>query len=220
VTSPAITHPDIQISGDVRIDPRAVIAPGVILQAAAGCHVAIAPGACIGAGSILQAHGGNIEIHNGAVLGAGCLVIGRCSVGENACIGYGSTIFQASVLAATLLLPHSLVGDPSRQGAEATTETLTHSPEDTKDQQDPWQEENDPDDPPTAARRSPPAPENSTPPFAEPQTEVIPTAPDLSTTPETKEKTPVVGQVYINQLLMTLFPHQNNLNNLNKSDRQ
>ncbi|MEB3226499.1 MAG: hypothetical protein VKJ86_11925 [Synechococcus sp.] len=226
MTSPAITHPDIQISGDVRIHPRAVIASGVILQAACGCHVAIAPGACVGAGSIIQAHGGNIEIHGGAIIGAGCLIIGQGAIGENACIGYGSTIFQTSVQAAALLPPNSLVGDTSRSGtttvktAATQAQTVPHGA-----QPDPWQEEAPPEKPPNPRgeeRQSPVSPPEAvadpietSPPSVAP--EVIPTVAEPPP-PETSEKAPVVGQVYINQLLMTLFPHQNPLNTPKESN--
>lgn len=218
MTSPAITYPDIQISGDVRIHPRAVIAPGVILQAAAGCHVAIAAGACVGAGSIIQAHGGNITIHDGAIIGAGCLIIGQGTIGENACIGYGSTVFQTSVRAAALLPPNSLVGDLSRSGTtvaeQAPTEILSGV------QPDPWQEEIPPEKPPdpeAEPRRSPstppePVPEPVKTPASVVAPEVMPTVSEAPSSSETREKAPVVGQVYINQLLMTLFPHQNSLN--------
>ncbi|WP_024546364.1 hypothetical protein [Picosynechococcus sp. NKBG15041c] len=215
MTSPAITCSDIQISGDVRIHPQAVIAPGVILQATAGCYVAIAAGVCIGAGAVIQAHGGNIEIHSSAIVGAGCLILGHCSVGENVCIGYGSTIFQASILAATLLPPNSLVGDTSRSTI-APPPSAPH-PGATSAEQDPWQAESVPTQP-LDQGRSPTSPvvENATPP--ETKAEVISTTPDLPSPSAPTEKAPVVGQVYINQLLMTLFPHQNSLNNLNKPD--
>lgn len=223
MTSSVIPHPDIQISGDVRIHPRAVIAPGVILQAAEGCHVAIAAGACIGAGSIIQAHGGNIEINAGAIIGAGCLIIGQSAVGENACIGYGSTIFQISIRAATLLPPNSLLGDRSRQSPTKVTEQ-THSQSDAAGQADPWQEVESPPtespaNPHNEERRSPPIPSREVETPSSPTApEVISTVPESSAPTETTEKTPVVGQVYINQLLMTLFPHQNSLNTSNESN--
>ncbi|MBV5259782.1 carbon dioxide concentrating mechanism protein [Synechococcus moorigangaii CMS01] len=216
VTSLAITHPDIQISGDVRIHPQAVIAPGVILQATSGYYVAIAAGACIGAGTIIQAHGGNIEIHSRAIIGAGSLVIGQCTVGESACVGYGSTIFQAIVGAAALLPPYSLLGDTSRQGAVAV-----QSPNPPQGPQDPWQEEQSPTAQTSAEKRSPTVSQDLEPDEAQPsdiKTEVIPTSPETPAPPKTEEKPPVVGQVYINQLLMTLFPHQNSLNSPNNPE--
>ncbi|ANV90810.1 hypothetical protein AWQ24_09290 [Picosynechococcus sp. PCC 8807] len=233
VTFQAITHPDIQINGDVRIHPRAVIAPGVILQATEGNYVAIAAGACIGAGAIIQAHGGNIEIHAGAIIGAGCLIIGQCSVGENACLGYGSTLFQTAIAAAAILPPQSLIGDPSRQETTASYQTQPSKPanQSTTQPLDPWQAEDTtnqtattfspPGRSPTSSGSRPnvqPPPEAGSPPTETPNTEVMPTVPESKESLESGEKTPVVGQVYINQLLMTLFPHQNSLNTPNPPD--
>ncbi|WP_198159631.1 hypothetical protein [Picosynechococcus sp. PCC 7003] len=235
MTFQAITHPDIQISGDVRIHPRAVIAPGVILQATEGSYLAIAAGACIGAGAIIQAHGGNIEIHTGAIIGAGCLIIGQCSVGENACLGYGSTLFQTAIAAAAIFPPQSLIGDPSRQATTAPHQAQPPKPasKPTAQPRDPWQAEDTADQTATAFSppgRSPtssdphrpnvqPPPEDVPPQTEAPNTEVMPTVPESNLPAESGEKTPVVGQVYINQLLMTLFPHQNSLNSPNQPDK-
>lgn len=61
---------DSYISGEVTIHPSAVLAPGVILQAAVNSKIIIGPGVCIGMGSILQVSEGTLEVEAGANLGA------------------------------------------------------------------------------------------------------------------------------------------------------
>lgn len=238
MTAATIYSPDIHISGDVRIDPRAVIASGVILQAAPNSYIAIAAGVCIGAGSIIQAHQGNIDIQAGTIIGAGTLIIGKSSIGENVCIGYGTTIFRASIISATILPPNTLVGDISRQGSSTTNPTFQASNTGTQTSAtfDPWQDipevqaEIPVQDPtpeiPNQASHSPP----SAPVEAPEPTEIfedieIVTEPEINTqslesleeTKTNNSKPPIVGKAYINQLLTTLFPHQNSINPLDGS---
>ncbi|AFY36622.1 transferase hexapeptide repeat containing protein [[Leptolyngbya] sp. PCC 7376] len=210
MTSGAVFNSDIHISGDVRIDDHAVIAPGVIILAAPDCSVAIAAGVCLGMGCILQAHQGNIEIHQGAMLGAGVLIVGDAVVGENACVGYGSTIFRASVLGGTVIQPNSLIGDTSRKvNTKPVTQSPKSSPSTPSAETDPWGAEvNQVSKSPTTISSghkesisSPDETDSITPEI----TEVSPESrPDKQ---QDLPKEPVVGQVYINQLLMTLFPH-------------
>lgn len=93
---PPIGH-QVHVNGDVSIDEGAVIAPGVILQADPGCRIAIAAGVCIGMGSILHAHQGNLDVEAGACLGAGVLVIGTGKIGAYACIGAITTIWNQDI---------------------------------------------------------------------------------------------------------------------------
>ena len=104
---------DIYISGDVSIHQSAVIAPGVILQAAPNSKIIIAAGVCIGMGSILQAARGMIVVGAGANLGAGFLMVGAGTIGENACIGSASTVFNSSVAPAEIVAPGSILGVPN-----------------------------------------------------------------------------------------------------------
>ncbi|MGB2924512.1 MAG: hypothetical protein WBB82_04370 [Limnothrix sp.] len=228
---------DIQISGDVRIDPHAVIAPGVIIQAAPNSYVAIASGACIGMGSILQAHEGSIEIGKGATLGAGTLIIGGVEVGENACVGYGTTVFRAAIAAGQILPPNSLVGDASRpapsnqhnnknsfspppkhQNTFSTPKTKPKPPPQKSSDFDPWDASlaSSPPIPPPHTYTDPTSRETQPTVTEKSPQEIIP-AVILSDTeifnPEVQktEKAPVVGQVYISQLLMTLFPQNNQI---------
>ncbi|GAB1537731.1 hypothetical protein NUACC21_03850 [Scytonema sp. NUACC21] len=110
---------DSYIGGEVIIHPSAVIAPGVILQAAPNSKIIIGPGVCIGMGSILQVHEGTLEIQAGANLGAGSLMVGQGTIGANACIGAATTIFNCSVGSGQVIPPGSVLGDTSRQTISA-----------------------------------------------------------------------------------------------------
>jgi carbon dioxide concentrating mechanism protein CcmN len=109
-----IANADIRVSGDVKIHPSAVLAPGTILQAAPNSKIVIGADVCIGMGTIVNAYQGLVEIESGVILGAGVLIIGNCQIGRNACIGSATTIFNASVEAMTVVLSGSLIGDNSR----------------------------------------------------------------------------------------------------------
>lgn len=99
------------IQGDVTIEPGAVIAPGVLLQAGPNSRVIIRAGACLGMGVILQAHEGTLEIQAGASLGAGVLVYGSGKIGSNACIGTTSTLLNPSIEPSQVIAPGSLLGE-------------------------------------------------------------------------------------------------------------
>jgi carbon dioxide concentrating mechanism protein CcmN len=103
------------ISGEVIIHPSAVIAPGVILQAGQKSKIIISSGVCIGTGSILQVHEGTLEIGANANLGAGFLMVGPGKVGENACIGSATTIFNGFVPPGEVVPPGSILGENSRE---------------------------------------------------------------------------------------------------------
>ncbi len=103
------------ISGEVIIHPSAVIAPGVILQAGQKGKIIISSGVCIGTGSILQVHEGTLEIGANANLGAGFLMVGPGKIGENACIGSATTIFNGFVAPGEVVPPGSILGENSRE---------------------------------------------------------------------------------------------------------
>lgn len=228
MTSSAAYQQDIQISGDVRIDPSAVIAPGVIIQAAPDSYVAIAAGVCIGMGSIIQAIQGSIEIQQGVTLGAGVLIIGSAKIGENTCIGYGTTIFQASVIARQVLPPNSLIGDNSRNPSSQTApSTPPPSPKPTRTQVasdfDPWNPASSPQAQVPVTESIPQKPQTNSlekEPNSAPKKipDIVITPPEISKKEaDNTPKAPVVGQVYINQLLMTLFPHNNQIKPIDTS---
>ncbi|HYW19610.1 MAG TPA: transferase [Nodularia sp. (in: cyanobacteria)] len=106
---------DSYTSGEVTIHPSAVLAPGVILQAAVNSKMIIGPGVCIGMGSILQVSEGTLEVEAGANLGAGFLMVGQGKIGENACVGSATTVFNCSIEAGTVIPPGSILGDTSRR---------------------------------------------------------------------------------------------------------
>ena len=101
--------------GDVSIDDNVAIASGVILQADANCRLIIHAGVCIGMGAILHAHHGNLEIQTGVVLGAGVLIIGKAKIGNNACIGSTTTIWNTDVAPERIIPPGSIVGNSGRE---------------------------------------------------------------------------------------------------------
>ncbi|ELR99547.1 hypothetical protein [Gloeocapsa sp. PCC 73106] len=169
-----ISHPDVYINGDVQVDPQAILASGVILQAAANSRIVVKAGACLGMGTILNAYHGTIEIGTGAVLGPGVLIIGNCQIGSSSCIGTASTILDTSVEPMTMIPPGSLLGDRSHSHQGIESEFVETEPELSE---------------------------------AEVETE---TNDDLLEPPKS-EKPPIIGEVYINQLLLTLFPGGKNL---------
>ncbi|MCC5598429.1 transferase [Nostoc favosum] len=120
---------DSYISGEVTIHPSAVLAPGVILQAAVNSKIIIGPGVCIGMGAILQVHEGTLEVQAGANLGAGFLMVGKGKIGANACIGSATTVFNCSVEPGQVIAPGSILGDTSRQVAQTKQpESSTNNP--------------------------------------------------------------------------------------------
>ncbi|MDZ7962078.1 MAG: transferase [Aulosira sp. DedQUE10] len=116
---------DSYISGEVIIHPSAVLAPGVILQAALNSKIIIGPGVCIGMGSILQIHEGTLEIEAGANLGAGFLMVGQGKIGTNTCIGSATTVFHCSVAPEQVIPPGSILGDISRRTGATEPELST-----------------------------------------------------------------------------------------------
>ncbi|MEH2192482.1 MAG: transferase [Nostoc sp.] len=123
---------DSYISGEVTIHPSAVLAPGVILQAAVNGKIVIGPGVCIGMGAILQVHEGTLEVEAGANLGAGFLMVGKGKIGANACIGSATTVFNYSVEPGQVVAPGSILGDTSRQIAQTNQpEPSTNNPAST-----------------------------------------------------------------------------------------
>lgn len=199
---------DSYISGEVIIHPSAVLAPGVILQAAANSKIIIGSGVCVGMGSILQVHEGTLEVEAGANLGAGLLMVGQGKIGANACIGAATTIFNCSVEPGQVIAAGSVFGDLSRRISESpqptnetkqpelSTNDLTSSENGTGKQKDlgtggqTEQEEeliNKSSSPPSSPP-SPPAP---------PQDSQI--------------STYIYGQESIQKLLVTLFPHKQSL---------
>lgn len=206
-----VINKDIRISGDVEIHPTASLAPGVILQAAPNHRIVIGADVCIGMGVIINAGYGSIEIGSGAILGSGVLIIGACKIGNNACIATAVTIFQTDVEAMKVIEPGSILGDPSRKldvnqdkQQQRANSSSSAPPSSNRNGVKPgnyyYQPKPKVDRP---IKENPPTNNNSA-----SSTEV---QPEIK-----KEKKPVVGQVHINQLLVTLFPHNQDLNSKTK----
>ncbi|MFM7576201.1 MAG: carbon dioxide concentrating mechanism protein [Microcystaceae cyanobacterium] len=214
---PMVSQSDYFVSGDVSIHETAVIAPGVILRAAANSQIVIGAGVCIGLGSVLNAYGGAIALEEGVTLGAKVLMIGRCTVGEGACIGQTSTLINTSIDPLSLIPSGTLLGDRSR-----TEPTQSPPPQaETEAIPSPW--DNEAISPAPAPPKVSPAPEEESTRITE-ALETVPPTPveekvetvnpvEWVATSETVNKSPepVIGQVYINQLLVTLFPERQSL---------
>lgn len=199
LSPPQPVNSDILINGDVEIHPSASIAPGVILQAAPQCRIVIGADVCLGMGVILSVDSGTIEVERGAALGSGVLVVGASKIGNNACVGTATTIFKATVPKMAVIPPGSLIGDTSRQ-AES-------EPQPTSRTQTPRQSaQND-----TKVSKGQNATKKAQTSNAG-QNGFQPSKSDLESS-ETQEKTDsVVGRVYIDRLMMTLFPYKKKSN--------
>ena len=217
------------VSGNVTIHETAAIAAGVILQAAPHSQIILREGTCLGKGTVLNAYGGTIEIEPGAILGAGVLLVGRVTIGKDACIGATSTIFNSSVESMAMIPSGSLLGDHSRRwnADEILEESRPQSqqvPKKEKSQPEaipsPWDEDlmtgtsppTEQDNPSQSktvtepVQPSPPVPTTETP-TPEPETIefVSPVTPEQG---GSLQKPTVIGKVYINQLLLSLFPER------------
>ncbi|MEH2084651.1 MAG: transferase [Nostoc sp.] len=239
---------DTYISGEVTIHPSAVLAPGVILQAAVNSKIVIGPGVCIGMGAILQVHEGTLEVEAGANLGAGFLMIGKGKIGANACIGSATTVFNYSVEPGQVIPPGSILGDTSRQIAlTKQSEPSTNNPTSTTNAPSPKEEENRSggvtnfsasafvdfkQNKSISYFKSPVTPESQPPPVEEP-TNYADSTLAKAAQPSTEQNldpsqpaaespngfgTQIYGQGSINRLLTTLFPHRQSLSDPNSDD--
>lgn len=205
---------DIYVRGDVTIHPSAAIAPGTILQAAPNSRIVIGERVCVGMGVILNACEGSIEVESGAILGAGVLIVGRGRIGSNVCIGTSTTIYNTSIEAKTIVPPGSLIGDTSRQNATNSNQKTTNHTNPSEELEEiiesPWND--------SAIAPEETVSEIPTLTTPELEVEVSPNNPQDSSSLKSN-KAPVVGQVYINKLLVTLFPQAQSQNPDGKNDR-
>jgi carbon dioxide concentrating mechanism protein CcmN len=237
---------DTYIHGDVIIHPSAVLAPGIILQAATNSRIVIGAGVCLGMGSILQVSEGILEIEAGANLGAGFLMVGQGKIGANACIGAATTVFNYSVAPGQVIASGSILGDTSRQVVEPSAEKPESSnsqPEKPEKEEQvisstqlsvaaflEFKHQSTPVSPPS------PTPKSQSPPVEE--TAVVSDSTSEETTlPDSTEEcsenlkpsesnlethnifgTQIYGQGSINRLLSTLFPHRQSLGNQNSDN--
>jgi carbon dioxide concentrating mechanism protein CcmN len=201
-TLPLSSNTYIYTEGDVSIDPSAMIAAGAILRADPNSQIRIAAGVCIGAGSILHAQGGTLEIEAGANLGAGVLVVGKGKIGTNACIGAITTIWNNSIDPWQVVPSGSLLGDKGRQIPEdssaSTASPSSNTPDTTVASIS------------TIEQESP----NGQVPSSAMAVSTDTTEPEVSTEPATEsassdDRPSVYGQGNLNRLLKTLFPYTN-----------
>ena len=182
------------ISGEVIIDRTAAIAPGVVFHADPNSKIIIAAGVCIGMGVVLHAHDGNLEIETGVNLGAGVLVVGKATIGANACIGAATTIFNCSVAPKQVIPPGSLLGDTSRHlMADSTVEVEAPTP---------------------PADETQPSPSTSATLGATPESNgqvAVQEQSQLESTQPSGDRI-VYGKASITRLMATLFPHSQSLN--------
>jgi carbon dioxide concentrating mechanism protein CcmN len=217
---------DIRINGDVEIHPTASLAPGVILEAAPNHRIIIGANVCLGMGVILNAGQGSIEIESGVTLGSGVLVIGESKIGSNACIGTSTTIFQASVSSMAVINPGSLIGDISRQIkiTEAQEDSDTNSINNNNvavENSTSSSNAKVPDNKSTDNGKRSPSQffnqvENKK--TNKSQESIKNSSTDTKEEKTKKQKDSVVGQVYINELLVTLFPHRKEVDSSNTQD--
>jgi len=202
-----ILNKDIRISGDVEVHPTASLAQGVILQAAPERKIIIGADVCIGMGAIINASEGSIEIGSGAILGSGVLIIGASKIGSNCCIGTSSTIFQMDIDAMTVIEPGSVLGDRSRQADKDKVPTAEPKSEKKRQKKQAKKKQNKAktefDEANSANKQTVENFYSTSPPVSTPNSSVETSV----QVPIERNKEPVVGQLYINELLITLFPH-------------
>jgi len=189
--SPLISDDHLYVSGTVTLDPSAAIAPNVMLQADPGCHLIVAAGVSIGSGCVLHAHNGTLEIDAGATLGSGVLILGSGKIGANACIGSRATLIDSSIEPDYTVPPGAIIGDRSRQETSIPPQNAV---------------------PPSGVAQN----------LAQPSTETATNsaAPDeKAVSAETNGKAkPVAGQVYLERMMVMMFPHQHKLENPSSDD--
>ena len=236
----SIADPDIRICGEVEIHPTASIASGAILQAAPNSRIVIGVDVCIGMGTIISAAGGVVEIGDGVTLGSGVLVVGESKIGNNACVGTASTIFNAAVESMAVITPGSIIGDVSRQETIDPVEKQV-----AKDKSDPTQNtkiansngyfksskkkkpsftktdlDNNKQDSTNSKfiehHGDPWAEKESVSSNSEPEASLSVT--EIETSIKSKNDS-TASRVYLDHLLVTLFPHKKNLNNNSSIDK-
>ncbi len=209
-----VVNSEPYINGDVTIHPEAALASGVIIQASPNSKVIIEAEVCLGMGVIINAYEGLITIKKGTIVGAGVLIIGHCTIGGNSCIGTSSTLIDTSIESQAVIKPGSLLGDTSRQvDLSDITENQSKSPETNINEEIEEAEivDNHLDEVELEEE------------FLETETleeEIKPKSKPSQSEAEINsesKKNPVVGKMYVNQLLVTLFP-QNQAFKKNKLD--
>jgi carbon dioxide concentrating mechanism protein CcmN len=204
--SPLISDDHLYISGTVTLDASAAIAPNVMLQADPGCQLIIGAGVSIGSGCVLHAHNGTLEIDSGATVGSGVLILGSGKIGANACVGSRATLIDSSIEPDYTVPPGAIIGDPCGICEAARSRQQTSTPPNSTQSQNGAT-------PSVAAQ----APFQSP---AEPSMATNGAAPADQTVPAEKngKAKPVHGQVYLERMMVMMFPHQHKLENPSSDD--
>jgi carbon dioxide concentrating mechanism protein CcmN len=226
---PAVNS-DSYLHGDVSIHPKAAIASGVILQASPDSQIIIEEEVCIGMGVIINAYEGLVRIKKGAILGAGVLIIGKVIVGANSCVGASSTLINTNVESQAAIAPGTLLGDTSRQvelsgEAETELEAKDETPLEVREEVSQEKSEQNVDTTfPSPWDTVEDSQEQIKEEFSELEGEFLAETAEVQQqqqeskeSAETQQQTPstVVGKMYVNQLLVTLFPQNQNLKKIN-----
>jgi carbon dioxide concentrating mechanism protein CcmN len=119
----------VQVSGDVTIDPTVAIASNVLLLADTGSRLVIGAGVCIGTGSIIHAYHGTLEIDEGVTLASDVLIVGKGNIGRRSNIGPKATIFNGNVEPGQVVPAGSLLGEQGRQSTSTDNPTVAPSEE-------------------------------------------------------------------------------------------
>ncbi|BAQ66736.1 hypothetical protein [Geminocystis sp. NIES-3709] len=114
-----ILHPSTidttQIRGNVTIDQSVIIASGVILNATQGNKIIIHGGVCLGMGTIITAYNGDVEIRENTILGSGSLILGKSVIGSQVSLGASVTVYNSNIESMSVIPAGSIIGDRSRQ---------------------------------------------------------------------------------------------------------
>jgi carbon dioxide concentrating mechanism protein CcmN len=139
-------------------------------------------------------------------------VVGQSKIGKNACIGSSSTILNTSIAPGTAIEAGSLIGDKSRLVSSEISEPSKAIKSETNGSV-PETNGSIPK-PETKEAEKPEFVEEMEDLWLEPETKVeeIPEIPTQPNTHPEPVNAPVVGQIYINQLLCTLFPERQAFN--------
>ena len=191
-----MSHGQTYVCGDVTIHPSAIIAPDVLLQAESGGRIVIAAGVCIGMGTILHAYQGTLEVGESANIGTGVLFVGSGKIGVKACVGSSTTILNANVQHQQVVPAGSLLGNMGRaisgNGSNPSVTIDSSKAPATQEHEvenisDPW------------------APQSSAPQPLQASSN------DMEQPSVSKPTGQVYGRAYVNQLLVKLMPHRQQL---------
>jgi len=168
-------------------------------------------------GTIITASEGDIYIQENTILGSGSLIFGSCIIGQQVSLGASVTVYNAKVEAMSVIPAGSIIGDRSRQidlkeevKVNSQTQTIIDgvkkgfSQNIKIDNQEVTEVNNN-----QGKENKNVLEENKQKSSRGKEIET-----EIFNTDVWEEKTPqgntVVGQVYINKLLFTLFPEKQN----------